>query len=231
MENISIQLVDLPALEGDIKRFGTSIDIDKEFQDAKDAAAEISTDKISFSKSDIIVVALAGIIGAAFDVVSILGNSSKNPVGKIGDNIHESIDHKDNPLDFQGGFDVDGNVVYNGKGGINKVISYGGGDHREGTIGHDIAHAKEAIKMYEDGAFRDGGYPSGQGTIGKYIKVETYVNQYGKPYAKLTHEEAVKAYKSHMWADFWSPKGLPLPYTSDLFEYLNEENVQKIVLK
>lgn len=224
-----IQLRDIPVFEGDIKRFGTDIDVDSELHAAQKAAAEISIDKIPFSKTDIIVVALAGIVGAVFDVISILGNSSKNPIGKIGDDIHSGIDHTGNPLDFQGRFDADGNVIFHGDKTADKALSFSGGDHRFGSVGHDIAHADEAIKMYEDGAFRAGGYQSGRCTIGEYVNVETYVNQYGKPYVKLSRAEAVKAYKKHMWADFWSPKGLPLPFNSDLVKFLNDENVSKIV--
>ena len=225
--NDSISLNDLSPASGDKRVFESSIDIQKEWTSFQQEYSRISVDKIPFSKADVVLIVISAAMGVTFDLLAFLGNSTGNIVGDAGDKFHESIDHKGNPLDFQGSVDKEGNPIINGDNTRKKVLSWGGGGHRGRTRGHDIAHYKEAIQMYEDGAFRDGGFPSGE--KGSYIKVETFVNQYGNYYKKLTHEEAVKAYKRHMWADFWSPKGLPIPFTSDLVEYCTDDNINRIV--
>ena len=229
MDTYTIHLEDLNPLHGDNRVFESDINLDAELSSIQEISSSINIDRIPFSRSDIVVIALAGIVGASFDLLSFLGNSTNNPIGRAGDAFHESVDHADNPLDFQGRVDINGNVIPHGDKTTPKAMSWAGGDHRGRTTGHDIAHWKEGVKMYEEGAFIDGGYPSGQGDIGEYIHVRTEVNQYLMPYPKLSHEDAVKAYKSHMWADFWSPKGLPLPFTSDLMKYCSDANIETIV--
>lgn len=225
--NDCITLHDLSPASGDSRIFESSIDIQKEWASFHEEYSKINVDKIPFSKADVVLIVISAAIGVTFDVLAFFGNSTGNIIGDAGDKFHESIDHKGNPLDFQGRVDKDGNPIIFGDNTRKKALSWGGGGHRGKTRGHDIAHYKEAIQMYQDGAFRDGGFPSGE--KGSYIKVETFVNQYGKEYKKLTREEAVKAYKRHMWADFWSPMGLPIPFTSDLLEYCTDENIERIV--
>ena len=225
--NDSIHLSDLSPIGGDRRVFDASVDIRAELTSFQEEYSRISIDKIPFSKPDIIFIVISAAIGVTFDLLSYFGNSTGNVIGDAGDKFHKSIDHEGNPLDFQGRIDKDGNVIFHGDNTKEKVLSWAGGGHRGRTRGHDIAHWKEGIKMYEDGAFRDGGFPSGE--KGPFMRVETFMNQYGKYYKKMSHEEAVKAYKSHMWADFWSPKGLQLPHTSDLIEYCSDENIDKIV--
>lgn len=225
--NDSINLYDLSPAPGDNRFFESSIDIQKEWDSFQEEYSKIGVDKIPFSKEDIVLIVISAAMGVTFDLLAFGGNSTGNIIGDAGDKLHESIDHKGNPLDFQGRVDKDGNPIFSGDNTREKVLSWGGGGHRGKTRGHDLAHYKEAIQMYQDGAFRDGGFPSGE--KGSYIKVETFVNQYGNYYKKLTREEAVKAYKRHMWADFWSPQGLPIPFTSDLLEYCTDENIEKIV--
>ena len=229
MDTYTIFLDDLNPLHGDNRVFESDINLDAELSSIQEISSIINIDRIPFSRSDIVVIALAGIVGASFDVLSFMGNSTKYAAGRLGEKYHNSIDHKGNPLDFQGRIDENGNVIPHGDKSSTKVLSWADGTHRGRTTGHDIAHWKEGVKMYEEGAFIDGGYPSGQGDVGGYMRVRTEVNQYLKPYPKLSHEEAVKAYKSHMWADFWSPKGLPLPFTSDLMKYCSDANIEKIV--
>lgn len=229
MDTFELQLSDLIPIEDDQRIFESDINLEEELSSIQKISGDINIDRIPFSRSDIIVIAIAGIVGAAFDVVSILGNSTNNPIGKVGNDYHESVDHQDNPLDFQGGFDENGNVIPHGDKSATRVLSWAGGDHRGRTRGHDLAHWREGIAMYQEGAFIDGGYPSGMRDPSSFMRVRTEVNQYLKPYPKLTHEEAVKAYKQHMWADFWSKKGLPLPFTSDVMEYCSDDNIEKIV--
>ena len=229
MDTYDIELNDLNPIDGDNKVFESEINLDEELSSIQEISSDINIDRIPFSRSDVIIIALAGIVGASFDLLSFLGNSTDNPIGRAGERFHESVDHKGNPLDFQGRFDENGNVIPHGDNKTKKVLSWGGGNHRGMTRGHDLAHWKDGIKMYEEGAFIDGGYPSGMGDVSNYMHVRTEVNQYLKPYPKLSHSDAVNAYKAHMWADFWSPKGLPMPFTSDLMEYCSDANVGKIV--
>lgn len=221
-----ISLDSFSPLEGDNRVYDSNETIDAELGEIMKELDGIAVDSIPFNKTDIIFTVVAGIIGAAFDAAAFLGNSSDNFVGKAGEKIHESknLEHKNQPIDYQGGFDKEGNPILNGSG-KHKDISFGGGKHRGRTEGHDLFRRREAIEQIKNGEFRDGGFIDG-----KYVRVTSEINQNGKPYVKFdTYEEAKEAYRKHMWADFWSTSGLPIPGTSYLTEYCTDENIGKVI--
>lgn len=219
-------LSEIKPLENDTWQTYDECHINNEFSEIQKEIDAINLTKVPFSKHDIIAVCAAAFIGVGLDLIATAGNNSNNVVGKTGQRIHESIDHKGNPIDFQGGFTADGDVVLNGSG-IHKDISFGGGEHRGRTIDHDILRFRHAIEDYEKGQFRDGGFAGGSSDVSKYVEVLTRINQYGKEYMPMEHSDAVKAYLLHMFADFFSTKGLPLPGWSYL-SHADDREIRKI---
>lgn len=198
-------LSEIDPLEDDTWQSYGDYHVDNDLAEIQKEIDAVNLAKVPFSKSDIIAICAAAFIGVGLDLIATAGNNSDNIVGKTGNNIHEGIDHKGNPIDFQGGFIADGDRINHGSG-IHRDISFGGGEHRERTFDHDLFRFKHAIEDYEKGQFRDGGFVGGSSEVGKYVEVLTKINQYGKEYAPMEHSDAVKAYLLHMFADFFQQK-------------------------
>lgn len=194
-------------------------DIDCELSEIQKELDSISTDVIPFDKVDACFIFINAIIGVLLDfcmdpanahgLASALNNKNTK-LGEWCNSIHEMINHKNNPMDFQGGATREGEIIIHGSG-IHKDISFGGGDHRVRTYDHDILRFWHAIKDYHDGVFRDGGYVEGQ-----FIEVVSKVNSRGTPFEQNSWTEAFVKYCSHMFADFFSSKSLPCPGESFL---------------
>ncbi len=195
------------------------MDIDFELSAIQKELDNIATDIIHFDKIDAGFVFINAIIGVLLDFcmdpanangLAYALNNKNTKLGEWCNSIHEKIDHKNNPMDFQGGFTRDGETIIHGSGS-HRDISFGGGDHRVRTYDHDIIRFWHAIKDYHDGVFRDGGYVDGQ-----FIEVVSKVNSRGTPFEQSSWTEAFVKYCSHMFADFFSSKGLPCPGESFL---------------
>lgn len=228
-------------LEGDEWQNSNSINVEEELSrinsEMADVQAEIDsipTDSIPFDKYDIITVFGAVMIEILLDFCfsdpanensfASKCNNSENPIGKWCNKIHKhpKLNHKGNPLDFQGRFDKDGNVIPRGVKHDGPSISYGGGNHRGLSDGHDLLWMFDAIKQYHDGTFRDSGYIDGI-----RIAVETNIYQFtGDPYKKLTWLQAAWKYFIHMFADFFSSKSLPVPGSS-LLSHSSDRDMRK----
>lgn len=180
----------------------------KEIQQVIDG---IDTTCIPILAEDIVCAVCAGVVGSVFELISICGNSSNYIVGKTGDKIHHKFDHNKQPIDYRG--KVDG-------------VSFGGPDHRLTT--HDVAHYKEMLQQMQDGEFRGGGFAGGQSGQASFKRVVSKIGNDGMPYIKMSEAEAKIALNKHLFADFFSPKGLPLPFTSDVYHYCTPENIGKI---
>ena len=190
------------------------LDPNAELKEIQQIIDGIDTTCIPISAEDIVCAVCAGVVGSAFELLSIFGNSSNNFVGKAGDKIHHKhkFNHDKQPIDFRG--KVDG-------------ISFGGPDHRLTT--HDIAHYKEMLQQMQDGEFRGGGFARGQAGPASFRTVASKLGNDGTPYLKMSKTEAKMALNKHLFADFFSPKGLPLPFTSDVYSYCTPENIDKII--
>ena len=205
--------------------------IDEDLIEIQREIDAIAIDVIPFDRVDAVFVFCNALIGILLD--SFLSdpsnphslanalNNSKSGIGKWCNNIHESINHKNNPMDFQGGFTKNGNVVTHGSGG-HSDISFGGGNHRIRTYDHDILRFWHAIKDYHDGVFRDGGFVDGQ-----FVEVISNVNNYGVAYEAMGGKDAVVKYCCHMFADFFSSKGLPCPGASFL-SHADDRQLRKL---
>ena len=189
------------------------LDLDTELKEIQQVIDGIDTTCIPISKEDIVCAVGAGVVGSAFELLSILGNSSDNFIGKYGDKIHHKhkFDHKKQPIDFRG--KVDG-------------VSFGGPDHRLTT--HDIANYKEMLQQMQDGEFRGGGFAGNQSGPASFKRVASKLGNDGMPYPQMSKVEAKIALNKHLLADFFSPRGLPLPFTSDVYSYCTPENIGKI---
>ena len=150
-------------LEGDEWQNSNSINVEEELSrinsEMADVQAEIDsipTDSIPFDRVDIITVFAAAMIEILMDYLlsdpanknsfASKCNNTNNPIGKWCDKFHKSkrLNHKGNPLDFQGRFDKDGNLIPKGVKHDGPTISYGGGDHRGRTDGHDLLYRRHA---------------------------------------------------------------------------------------
>ncbi len=189
-----------------------NLDLDTELREIQQVIDGIDTTCIPISKADIVCAVGAGVVGSAFELLSILGNSSDNVVGKFGDKIHHKFDHKKQPIDFRG--KVDG-------------VSFGGPDHRLTT--HDLAKYKEMLQQMQDGEFRGGGFAGGKSGPASFKRVASKIGNDGMPYIKMSKAEAKIALNKHLFADFFSPRGLPLPFSSDVYSYCTPENIGKII--
>lgn len=204
---------------GDTKEYFDKVNIDEEISKLSKEMQAINTHSIEFDKYDYFVVFASAVVEIFVDFMvcdytnpnSIAEklNHNNNALGKWCNNIHENLDHTGNPLDFQGQFDSNGNIIL-GKNHSGDTISFGGGNHRERTYGHDLMRFLDAIKMYHDGSFVDSGIVNINGSS-KLIEVFTKVNQNGNPYKPMSYFQASISYAIHMVADFFSSKGLPLP--------------------
>ena len=115
------------------------------------------------------------------------------------EDIHKKLNHSGQPLDYQG-------------------PKFGGGDHRGRTFGHDIIMFPLALYMLCSGKFVDGYYEDGA-----FQFIVTSLNQYGNEYAAMSFDEALIAYFTHMVADFFSTKSLPIPGFSLLSHFPNRD--------
>ncbi len=157
-----------------------------------------------WKKSDYIVVFIAALVGGIAD--AILGDRKNGLTGKgskFSDRLNEIHEkkwkHKSGaPIDFQG-----------------KVgdISFGGGNHRELSKGHDLLRFVDGIKSFKNGTFEAVGYRNGE-----KILITSLVNQNGTPYQAMTTGAAIIEYCHHMFADLFSNNSLPFPGYSFLRE-------------
>lgn len=210
-------LFDIQPLPGDKSFRQEMIDTDSELEQINKELSEIVIDTIPFDQTDAIIIFASAMSEVAADFFlsdptnpnsfASKCNDSNNPIGKWMNKIHEGIDHKNNPLDNQGAFNVHDKLFKHGEEKpIDGIISFGGGDHRERTYGHDLFHFWSAIMQYHDGQFRDGGYIDGV-----FREVHSTIGQHGTVYGKMGWRQSVIEYICHMFADFFSTKGLPCP--------------------
>ncbi len=211
----------IPPYKGDDKISLSCMDIDSELQVIQDELSKISIDVIPFDRTDALLVfgcAITEILLDFFlsdpanpDSLASKCNDSKSWIGKLGKKIHEQIKHENNPLDFQGGFTAEGEVVFISDK-KKRDISFGGGDHRILSDAHDLAYFWKAIKEIHDGKFTDSAYVDGV-----RVFVETTKNAYGREFNKPeSWLGAIWEYLCHMFADFFSSNSLPIPGSSRL---------------
>ena len=208
----------IPPLPNDFRAKVSEIDVDKEMEELQKEIDSISTDKMPFDKYDYICIFATAIVEIATDFficyptnpnsLASKFNSSDNPLGKwCNDHIHEGINHQNNPIDFQGRFDQNGNQIF-GSGHEGPTISFGGPDHRQLTYDHDLLRFFHALKDYKTGTFNDGGYVNIDGKS-VFVEVCTKLNAKGNPFSPT--DNPLWALICHLFADFWSTKGLPIP--------------------
>lgn len=162
-----------------------------------------------WKKSDFIVVFIAALVGCAVDFA--IGNRDNKMTGKGSkfsnwlNEIHEKkFKHASGAsIDFQG--KIDG-------------FSFGGGNHRELSKGHDLLRFVEGINSFKTGTFEAVAYENGV----KHI-IKSTVNQYGNPYQEITLIAAILEYAHHMIADLFSNNSLPFPGYSFLQESSNRD--------
>lgn len=236
MQNIDFNnLSKITPLPGDEWMDEKLISLDDEMVDIQSIVNSIDVQTIPWDKYDAIIIffsALSEILVDTFvgdptnpNSLAHMMNDSKSGIGKWCNKIHESIDHHNNPMDFQGGFTRDGQVVTHGSG-VHADISYSGGDHRERTIDHDILRFVHAIKDYHYGVFRDAAFP-GSNAAEKIIEVASTVNHHGNPFTPMSWSKAIIEYMCHMFADFFSSKGLPIPGNSFL-SHASDREIRKL---
>lgn len=162
-----------------------------------------------WKKSDFVVVFVAALVGGIADAV--LGKRDNEVTGKGSkfsnwlNEFHEKEwKHKSgSPLDFQGKIGE---------------LSFGGGNHRELSRGHDLLRFVDGIKSIKNGTFEAVGFRDGV----KYV-VKSTVNQNGTPYDTMTLGAAIIEYCHHMLADLLSNNSLPVPGYSFLRECDNRK--------
>lgn len=141
-ENILLRLEDIKPYEGDLLFKVDGMSADEYIQKLTEEMNKIEFDTIPFDKWDYIVsfsLALLEVAGDFFigDPQFKHSLANKNgPLVKWMDQFHTKLDHSGQPIDFQGKFDSNGNLVPCG-GSADDVLSYGGGAHRGKTFGHD----------------------------------------------------------------------------------------------
>ncbi|MEK5357917.1 hypothetical protein [Paenibacillus sp. FSL L8-0709] len=177
---------------------------------------------IPFDKWDYIVAFTIGLLEVAGDFLISDHNQNGSLANKLSDknsalgeyfqSIHQKIDHSGQPIDFQGRVKLEDWM---------NSISFGGGDHRGRTMGHDLLLFPLSIYMLYSGKFIDGGYVDGS-----FKWIISQVNQKGNAYATLEPGEAVISYFLHMIADFFSAKSLPIPGFS-LLTHFPQSDVRK----
>lgn len=205
-------------LPDDFKEKVDEMNIENEIGQIQKEIDSISTDKMPYDKYDYICIFAVAIIEVVTDFITCdptnpnslasKFNDSKNPLGKwCNEHIHERINHSNNPLDFQGRFDENGKQVF-GSGHMGQTISFGGGDHRQLTYDHDLLRFFHALKDYKTGTFNEGGYINIDGKS-ILVQVSTKLNANGKPFSPT--DNPLWSLICHLFADFWSTRGLPIP--------------------
>lgn len=195
--------------EGDERCSLSCISIEQEIQELQDDMASIVTEGIKFDKWDYIVAFTLALLEVAGDFL-LSDHNQKNslanqmsdkstPIGKAFEEIHQKLDHAGQPMDYQG-------------------TGFGGGNHRGRTFCHDLLMFPLALYMLSKGLFIDGKYEEGA-----YNVVKTATNQFGNDYASMEFGESLLAYFTHMIADFFSTKSLPIPGFSLLTHCPHEE--------
>jgi len=184
-------------------------DIKREIEDLCAEINAIDIRSIPFDKWNYIMTFAVGLLEVACDFF-ISDHNNKNSLahkmsnknselGRYFNDIHKKLDHSGQPLDYQG-------------------YKFGGGDHRSRTFGHDLIMFPLAIYMLCSRKFIDGYYEDGV-----FQFIVTHLNQYGNEYAALSFDEALIAYFTHMVADFFSAKSLPIPGFSLLTHFPNRD--------
>lgn len=227
-------LSSIPPFEGDEKINENLSSLDNEIQNLNKSLNVICTDTIPFDKMDYWVMFLVATLEVAADLfisdpTTELGdkvegsnhkqygsfanrwNKSKTSIGKWFNQIHQNIDHVGNPLDLQNQFDEFGNIIPCGVKHSGPVISFAGGDHRVITDGHDLFYFWKAISMYMNGEFVDGGYINGEWHVVVSKIALRGQNNTVTEFKQMDLIDATMKYVCHMFADFFSSKGLPMP--------------------
>ena len=185
------------------------ININEEINSLSNKINAIDVNTIPFDKWDYIIAFTLGLLEVGGDFFISDHNNKDSVANKMSDknsklgeyfsNIHKELNHSGQPLDYQG-------------------IGFGGGDHRGRTFGHDLIMFPLAIYMLCSGKFIDGHY---EDNILKFVVSE--LNQRGNGYEALSFDEAIIAYLTHMIADFFSAKSLPIPGFSLLTHFPQRE--------
>ena len=172
-----------------------------------------------WEKSDFIAGFIAAALGSITDLI--LSNRDNKFTGKgskFSDSLkqlHENkFKHKGNAaIDFQGKIEIAG-----------ETVSFGGGDHRVLSPGHDILRFISGIKSFKNGEMISIRYKNG-----KRLLTSTKMAKGGGDFLQLGSIEALVEYARHMFADFFSPKSLPFPGYSFLMECDNRK-IRKLVV-
>lgn len=141
-ENILLRLEDIKPYDGDLLFKVDGMSADEYIQKLTEEMNKIEFDTIPFDKWDYIVsfsLALLEVVGDFFIGDPQFKHSLANKNGsfvKWMDQFHKKLDHSGQPIDFQGKFDSNGNLVPWGES-ADDVLSFGGGSHRGKTFGHD----------------------------------------------------------------------------------------------
>lgn len=185
------------------------MNINDEINNLSEEINAIDLKTIPFDKWDYIMAFTLGILEVGGDFFISDHNNKYSVANKMSDknsklgeyfsNIHKELNHSRQPLDYQG-------------------IGFGGGDHRGRTFGHDLIMFPLAIYMLCSGKFIDGHY---EDNILKFVVSE--LNQRGNGYEALNFDEAIIAYLTHMIADFFSAKSVPIPGFSLLTHFPQRE--------
>ena len=162
--------------------------------------------RLPWDKWDFLCAFGVGLAGAAIDLLLgtpgrfVQGAMEKGWLRDSMERIHRM--HPGNaPIDYQG-------QSFAGKWG----------SHRGLSPGHDLFRPLEGIRQFEDGVFRGPYWKDGV----KHI-FESGVNQHGKEYEHMGWAAAVVAWLCHVACDFFSKSSLPIPGTSWLREWSNDE--------
>lgn len=198
--------------DSDLKSDITKINIEDQVNDLNREIASIEINSIPFDKFDYMVAFTIGILEVAGEFFISDHNNKKSIANKMSDkntklgeyfqSIHSKLDHSKQPLDYQG----------------NK---FGGGNHRGRTFGHDLIMFPLSIYMLCSGKFIDGYYEDEA-----FKMILTKLNQNGTAYTQLSLDEAIVAYVTHMVADFFSAKSLPIPGFS-LLTHFPQRDIRK----
>lgn len=202
-------LSEIVPYDGDKRDELSTIDIDAEIEALSLDIAKLGTSSIKLDKWDYIVAFALGLLEVASDfmfsdhnVKNSIANQMQDkntPLGEAFEKIHKLLDHEGQPMDYQG-------------------TGFGGGNHRGNTFCHDLLMFPLSLYMLTKGEFIDGTYHKNA-----FEWVKTALNQNGKEYASLNFGESLIAYFTHMIADFFSTKSLPIPGFSLLTHMPNRE--------
>ena len=165
---------------------------------------------LPWDKWDLLCAFGVGLVGAAIDLLLgtpgrfVQGAMEKGWLRDSMERIH-GMHPGNSPIDFQG--EIEGQ-------------SFAGkwGSHRGLSPGHDLLRPLEGIRQFKDGVFRGSFWRDGV----KHI-VDSGKNQHGKEYLPMGWADAVVAWLCHVACDFFSKSSLPIPGTSWLREWSNDE--------